>query len=311
MKIGYIGLGKMGCNMVTRLIEKKYDVVAYDVSVDARDEARKIGAQATDSIQELVNSLKTLRLIWIMVPHKVVDVVLGEIVPLLDRGDTIIDSGNSNYKDSMRRATEAKARGIAFLDAGVSGGPDGARRGACIMVGGERLVFDKFESLFRDLAVPDGYGYMGKNGAGHFVKMVHNGIEYGMMQAIAEGFSIMKKSDFGLDLTRVTDVYSHKSVIESRLVGWLKNAYEQSGEGLDGISGKVAHSGEGKWTVEAARELDIPAPIIEGALRFRKESQENPSYTGQIISALRNQFGGHDVSNAKKKGGGSDPTLLT
>ena len=188
---------------------------------------------------------------------------------------------------------------MTFLDAGVSGGPAGARNGACIMVGGRKEVFQKFEALFRDLSVPGGYGYMGKTGAGHFVKMVHNGIEYGMMQALAEGFAIMKASDFGLELTRITDVYNHKSVIESRLVGWLQSAFQQYGEDLADISGSAAQSGEGMWTVEAGKELGVPTPVIQGALEFRIQSQNNPSYTGKLISAMRNQFGGHEVKEKK------------
>jgi len=195
----------------------------------------------------------------------------------------------------MRRGRELEGRGIDFLDAGTSGGPAGARTGACIMVGGKRSVYEKFEQLFRDLSADKGYGYMGKSGAGHFVKMVHNGIEYGMMQALAEGFAVMKESSFELDLAKIADLYNHQSVITSRLVGWLENAYEQHGADLKGISGTAAQSGEGMWTVEAAKELGIPVPVIEGALSFRLASEEKPSYTGKIISALRNQFGGHEA----------------
>jgi 6-phosphogluconate dehydrogenase len=195
----------------------------------------------------------------------------------------------------MRRARELEEKGIHFLDVGVSGGPRVARNGACIMVGGRKEIFKRFKSLFRDLSVRGGYGYMGKPGAGHFVKMVHNGIEYGMMQALAEGFAVMKDSPFDLDLNKVAEIYNHRSVIESRLVDWLKKAFEQYGEDLNEISGSVSHSGEGVWTVEAAKEFGIPIPIIEGALNFRIESQNNPTYTGKILSALRNQFGGHEV----------------
>jgi 6-phosphogluconate dehydrogenase len=234
-----------------------------------------------------------------MVPHQAVDAVLDEIVPFLAQGDTIIDGGNSPYKESIRRSRELQARGIDFLDAGVSGGPAGARTGACIMVGGRREVYQRFEKLFQDLSADRGYGYMGTSGAGHFVKMVHNGIEYGMMQALAEGFSIMKRSAFDLDLTRIADLYNHKSVIESRLVGWLKNAYEQYGRDLDGISGSAAQSGEGRWTVDAANELGVPTPVIKGALDFRLESQNRPSYAGKVISVLRNQFGGHEAKEKR------------
>jgi 6-phosphogluconate dehydrogenase len=201
----------------------------------------------------------------------------------------------------MRRAKELEGKDIDFLDAGVSGGPGGARAGACIMVGGKEAVYRMYENLFRDLAVNNGYAYLGRSGAGHFVKMVHNGIEYGMMQALAEGVAVMKASPFNLDLEKVADLYNHRSVIESRLVGWLKRAYEQSGPELKDISGSVAQSGEGMWTVDAAKELGIRVPIIQGALDFRLQSQKNPSYTGKVVSALRHQFGGHEVKEKNKE----------
>jgi 6-phosphogluconate dehydrogenase len=299
MKLGYIGLGKMGANMVERLLEKRHRVVAFDRNADAMTAAKNKGAQTADNLTSLVATLASPRLVWVMVPYQAVDVVLKELTPHLTKGDTVIDGGNSPYKDSIRRSKELEAGGIDFLDAGVSGGPAGARNGACIMVGGRKVVFQKFEALFRDLSVPGGYGYMGKAGAGHFVKMVHNGIEYGMIQALAEGFAIMKASDFGLELTRITDVYNHKSVIESRLVGWLQSAFQQYGEDLAVISGSAAQSGEGMWTVEAGKELGVPTPVIQGALEFRMESQNNPSYTGKLISAMRNQFGGHEVKEKR------------
>ena len=299
MKLGYIGLGKMGANMVERFLEKGHEVVAYDRNEDAVKAAKNKGAQAAGSLAALIAALPLPRLVWIMVPYQAVDSVLKELTPLLVMGDVVVDGGNSPYKESIRRAKELEARGIGFLDVGVSGGPAGARNGACIMVGGKKELFQKFETVFRDLTVPDGYGYLGRAGAGHFVKMVHNGIEYGMMQALAEGFAIMKASDFGLDLAKITVVYNHKSVIESRLVGWLQNAFERYGEDLKDITGSDAQSGEGMWTVEAGKELGIPTPIIQGALDFRIRSQQNPSYTGKLISAMRNQFGGHDVK-AKK-----------
>jgi 6-phosphogluconate dehydrogenase len=299
MQLGYIGLGKMGANMVERLLEKRHRVVAFDRSADAMTAVKNKGAQTADTLAGLVAAVSSPRLVWIMVPHQAVDAVLRELTSHLTKGDTVVDGGNSPYKDSIRRSKELESKGIDFLDAGVSGGPAGARSGACIMVGGRKEVFQKLEALFRDLSVPGGYGYMGRAGAGHFVKMVHNGIEYGMMQALAEGFAIMKASDFGLELTRITDVYNHRSVIESRLVGWLQSAFQQYGEDLADISGSAAQSGEGKWTVEAGKELGIPTPVIQGALEFRMQSQNNPSYTGKLISAMRNQFGGHEVKEKK------------
>ncbi len=295
MKLGYIGLGKMGFNMVERLLEKGYQVVAFNKSPEPVRRIAERGAQPAESLRALAAALAPPRIVWIMVPHQAVDTVLNDLVPLLERGDTVIDGGNSPYKESIRRGRELEARGIDYLDAGVSGGPSGARNGACIMVGGRKEIFDRHEHLFRELSTINGYGYMGGSGAGHFVKMVHNGIEYGMMQALAEGFAVMKASGFDLNLAKIADLYNHKSVIESRLVGWLKNAYELHGMELTGISGSAMQSGEGMWTVEVAKELGVPAPVIEGALAFRLQSQKNPSYTGKIISALRNEFGGHEA----------------
>jgi len=299
MKLGYVGLGKMGFNMVERLLEKGHDVVAFDRNADAVQEVKNKGGRPADTLASLVAALPPSRLVWLMVPHQAVDIVLKELAPLLARGDVVVDGGNSPYKETIRRARELEARGIDFLDAGVSGGPAGARNGACIMAGGRKEAYQKCEALFSDLAVPGGLGYMGRSGAGHFVKMVHNGIEYGMMQALAEGFAVMKASDFRLDLTKIADVYNHRSVIESRLVGWLESAFLQYGEDLAEISGSTAQSGEGLWTVEAGKELGVPTPIIGAALDFRTRSQEHPSYTGKVLSAMRNQFGGHEVKVKK------------
>lgn len=295
MELGYVGLGKMGYNMVQRLLEKGHRVVVYNRNPEPAQKIAQEGARPAESFPALVAGLRPPRLVWLMVPYQAVDEVLQGMAPHFQRGDTVIDGGNSPYKESMRRSRMLEEKGIDFLDAGVSGGPGGARSGACIMVGGKQEVFRKFESLFRDLSAESGYAYLGGSGAGHFVKMAHNGIEYGMMQALAEGFAVMKASGLNLDLARTADLYNHRSVIESRLVGWLRSAFEQHGENLDGISGAVAQSGEGLWTVEAARELGVPAPVIEAALDFRTRSQSNPSYTGKIVSALRNQFGRHEV----------------
>ena len=299
MKLGYIGLGKMGLNMVERLLEKGHQVIAFDRNSGAMAEARGSGAMTAPSIAGVVDALPQPRFIWIMVPYQAVDAVLKELVPLLKDGDTVIDGGNSPYKESIRRYDELATKGVDFLDAGVSGGPAGARKGACIMVGGKQEVFRRHERLFADLSVENGYGYMGPAGAGHFVKMVHNGIEYGMMQALAEGFSVLKAAPFGLDLAKIADLYDHASVIESRLVGWLKAAYERYGEELRDVSGTVAQSGEGAWTVEAGRELGVPTQVIEDALRFRLHSREIPTYTGQVLSALRNQFGGMTCAGSR------------
>ncbi len=295
MKLGYIGLGKMGHNMVERLVKKGHEVFAFDIDEDARRAAEKSGAKIAVTLSELVGKLDTPKNIWIMVPHQTVDDVLSELVPFLVDGDTVIDGGNSPYKESMRRAGGFESTGINFVDVGVSGGPAGAREGACVMVGVDKEDFEALEPLFRDLAAPGAYGYMGTHGAGHFVKMVHNGIEYGMMQAIAEGFAMMEKSGFGLNLEKIAGLYSHRSVVESRLVEWLKEGFEEFGQEMEGISGSVGASGEGEWTVEAARDLGVPAKVIEDAFAFRVASQDNPSYTGKLLQAMRNRFGGHSA----------------
>lgn len=299
-KIAYIGLGKMGRGMVSRLLKNNWEVLAFDPSDEAREKAASAGATVFHSMDALHKTYEGRhRLFWLMVPHFAVDAVLEDLMPLLHKGDVVIDGGNSNYKKTIEHAALLKERDIQFMDVGVSGGPGGAQNGACCMIGGDKKLFDEYEELFRDISSPEAYGYMGGIGAGHFVKMVHNGIEYGMMQAIGEGFEVMKQAkDFNINLSEVARVYNHQSVIESRLVGWLQKAYAQWGENLDDISGTVSHSGEGQWTVETAHELEVPVPVIEAALTFREASLENPSYTGQVVSALRNQFGGHEV---KKK----------
>jgi len=302
-KLAYIGLGKMGLGMVERLMKAGWEIHAFDPSEEAREKAHTAGATVHGAITEL-SDLYTdeKRVFWLMVPHWAVDAVLEELLPLLNEGDLIIDGGNSNYKKTIEHALLAEEKGIDYMDVGVSGGPGGAKDGACCMIGGELKLFQKHENLFKDISAPSAYGYMGQVGAGHFVKMVHNGIEYGMMQAIGEGFEVMKKAkDFDIDLTEVARVYNNKSVIESRLVGWLHKAYQDWGEDLDEISGTVSHSGEGQWTVETAHELEVPAPVIEASLVFREASLDNPSYTGQVVSALRNQFGGHEVKKKDKE----------
>ncbi|MEI7511279.1 MAG: decarboxylating 6-phosphogluconate dehydrogenase [Candidatus Peregrinibacteria bacterium] len=295
MKLGYIGLGKMGLGMVELLLEKKHDIIAYAPSTSSQQKASAVGATAVSSLAELVHDLPTPRTVWLMVPHKAVDGVLEELIPLLNAGDTIIEGGNSPYKETIRRAKEIEAKNIRFLDIGVSGGPSGARNGACLMIGGKKDLYEEYIPLFQDIAAEGAYSYLGKSGAGHFVKMVHNGIEYGMMQAIGEGFEVLKKSDFALDLQEVCHIYNRQSVITSRLTQWLEKAFHEYGTDLNGISGSIAQSGEGLWTLETAQELGIPVPIIEGSVNFRKQSEGNPSFTGQVVSALRNQFGGHEV----------------
>lgn len=306
MKLGYIGLGKMGYNMVERLLEKGHSVVAYDTNDEAVSEIEEQGAVGVSSLEALVTKTRELDpenpiTLWLMIPWKFVDATLKELTEYLQEGDVVIDGGNSPYTETIRRSEELAGKGIRFMDVGVSGGPEGARFGACLMIGGEEDLYAKYEDLFKDLSVPEGYGHMGAVGTGHYVKMVHNGIEYGMMQAIGEGFGLMRKSgEFKIDLTEVARVYNKGSVIQSSLVQWLHDAYEQDGEDLERISGEISHSGEGQWTVEAAEREGIKLPIIEGSLQFRKDSEGNPSYIGQVVSALRNQFGGHNVDKSSQ-----------
>jgi len=295
--IGYIGLGKMGSNMVERLCETGHTVSAYDPNESARATLENIpNATAYKSYQEVIDSLPAgQKTIWIMVPSSVTGQVINDIGELLNKSDLIIDGGNTNYQQTLEHAKSTHEKEIEFMDVGVSGGPAGARSGACMMIGGKEDYFKKLEPLFVDLCVLDGYAYMGKSGSGHFVKMIHNGIEYGMMQSIAEGFNLLKQSDFNLDLTVVADVYGHGSVISSSLIDWLHKGFQTYGEDLKEVSGQVSHSGEGEWTVKYAKEINQPVPIIAKSLQFRKDSTGNPSYIGKVVSTLRNMFGGHTV----------------
>ncbi len=314
-EIGIVGLGKMGANIARHLAEKGWDVHAWNRTTAVADSLAREGIKPARSVRELVEKLPSPKLVWVMLPASaqavadkpalspVDEIIFGNngLIKLLKKGDTIIDGGNSFFEDSIRRAKQLKKFGIRFLDVGTSGGPGGARNGACLMIGGEKKDFEYWEPLFYDLALRDGYGYMGKAGAGHFVKMVHNGIEYGMMQAIAEGFAVVKKSKLSPDLKRVARVYGRGSVITSRLIDWLRDSFEEYGDNLKTVSGTVAHTGEGEWTVKTAKKLGVPVKIIEDSFKFRVYSEKHPSYTGQILSALRNQFGGHSIETKKKK----------
>lgn len=298
-KIGFIGLGKMGKNMVERLLERNWQIVVYDKDEKARKELAKNGAIKAETIKDLVENLSRPRVVWLMVPANVVEEVLfgdGGLVIFLEKGDIVVDGGNSFYLNSVRREKKFTKRGIEFVDVGVSGGPKGAREGACLMVGGKKEIFEELKPLFKDIATKDGVRFFEGAGAGHFVKMVHNGIEYGMMQAIAEGFNLMQKSSYKLDLEKVAEIYSHGSVIESRLIKWLKKAFEERGQSLKEVSPKVGHTGEGEWLVKTAKKLKVPLKIIEESLKFRILSGKNPSYIGKILSALREQFGCHKVT---------------
>ncbi len=296
-QIGIIGLGKMGAGLARRLmVDRGWKVVGYNRTMSVAEEMKAEGLVPAQTIPNLVHQLQVPRVVWLMVPAgSAVDAQIDELIPLLAPGDTVIDGGNSNYKDAKARAERLSVHGIAYMDVGTSGGPGGARKGASLMIGGKQEDFDRLEYLFMDLAGPGSYQFFPGFGAGHFVKMVHNGIEYGMMQALAEGVAVLKSVDFKLDLSKVADIYNHGSVIESRLVGWLEGALKLHGPNLDGVTGSVAHTGEGQWTVDAADLLGVKADIIRRSLEFRKESATNPSYTGQVLSALREQFGGHAI----------------
>lgn len=296
-QIGIVGLGKMGKNIAIRLKRKGWDVVAYNRTAEVTKSIEQDGIHGAYSLKKLVQKLKKPRIVWVMLPAgKPLDDVLfgrGGLSSLLQPGDTIIDGSNSYYEDTKKRYKKASVKKIQYVDVGVSGGPGGALEGACLMVGGDQKLFRKLEGLYLDMATYGGIQFFNGSGAGHFVKMVHNGIEYGMMQAIAEGFAINRKSEYSLDLHKVAAVYNRGSVIESRLLGWLKNALELYGNDLKEVSGSVKQTGEGKWTVETAKKMKIPVPVIEESVTFRTRSEKKPSYTGKILSALRNQFGGH------------------
>jgi glucose-6-phosphate 1-dehydrogenase len=296
-QVGIVGLGKMGAGLATQLLENNWQVVGYNRSPEPRARLAELGLKSADSARALVEQLAMPRVIWLMLPAGVVvdDFLFGEqgLAALLEPGDTVIDGGNSYYKDAALRAKKLKERGINFIDAGISGGPAGARYGACLMIGGEEATYQQLEPLFKAVSLPGAYQWFNGIGAGHFVKMIHNGIEYGMMQAIAEGFAVLKAASYELDLRDVATIYNNGSVIESRLVGWLKQAFVLHGPALADVTSTIAHTGEGAWTVEAAKELNIPAKIIEASLQFRIDSAKDPSYAGKVVSALRGQFGGH------------------
>ncbi len=292
-EIGFVGLGRMGLNMTTHLVEEGYRVVGYNRSDAPRAEAEKVGIEVVASLSELVSVLPEPRVVWLMVPSSAVDTVLTELTPLLASGDTIIDGGNSFYKDSIRRHAELKTKDLNFLDCGTSGGMTGARHGASIMVGGGVDVFSDHEHIFKALAAKDGYARVGKEGAGHFVKMIHNGIEYGMMGAIAEGMTVLHEheDEFGIDLRAVLKPYEHESIITSKLVSWLREAYEEGQ--IDAIKGEVPQ-GETEFEMEHITTLG-DVKVLEAALAQRKKTREQESYLGKLVAAMRNQFGGHKV----------------
>lgn len=308
MQIGFIGLGKMGKGMVLNALEKDVAVVAWNRSPEPLQEVTAAGATPASSISDLLSKLPAPRMILLMLPAgEVTDQFIDELKPQLKKGDLIVDCANSFYKDTLRRNNDLNSLGIHFMDCGTSGGPGGARNGACLMIGGLVEDYARFEPLAKLLSATDAYKHLGPTGAGHFAKMVHNGIEYGMMEALAEGAAVLKASEFAFDLVRVMDIYNHQSVVTSRLVGWLKSALELD-PNLDKISSTIGSGGgggqrilgEADWTVEAAREQGIDAPVIEDAIKIREDSSKAEEASGngfrnKAVSAMRGQFGHHAV----------------
>ncbi|WP_100487865.1 phosphogluconate dehydrogenase (NAD(+)-dependent, decarboxylating) [Sporolactobacillus pectinivorans] len=296
MQIGLVGLGKMGFNLALNMADHGFQVHAFDLSAEAVQKAAdKEGIEGFSSLKDLVGSLTKPRVFWMMVPAGApTEQTLFSLIDLLDKDDMILDGGNSKYTDSLRRYQLCQTKNISFMDVGTSGGMSGARNGACVMVGGDRKTFDYLEPLFRAIAVEDGYLYTGKAGSGHFLKMVHNGVEYGMMQSIAEGFEVLQKSEFDYDNEAVAKVWNHGSVIRSWLIELLEDAFSKD-ENLEQLSGIMASSGEGKWTLETALDMQVPTPVIALSLLMRYRSLESDTFSGKIVAALRNEFGGHAV----------------
>ena len=289
MELGMVGLGRMGSGMTDRLTLAGHDVKSYDPKVES----------TAGSLAELVDQLEPPRHVWLMVPAgAVTEATFREALALLDPGDALVDGGNSNFRESQRRAAEAGGRGVHFLDVGVSGGIWGLREGFALMAGGDPEPVERLGPIFEALAPEGGFAHVGPSGAGHFVKMVHNGIEYGLMQAYAEGFELMEASEFDLDLAAVADVWRHGSVVRSWLLDLLTTALEKDGR-LEGIRGFVEDSGEGRWTVEQAIESAVPLPVITAALYARFASRQEESFAAKVNAALRNQFGGHAVRESK------------
>jgi len=292
MQLGMIGLGRMGSNMTKRLEERGHELKTYDPQVDS----------TAATLEELRDQLSAPRTFWMMVPAgAITEQTFQTLIAIAEAGDVIVDGGNSNFHDSQRRYAEAKERGVNFVDAGVSGGVWGLANGYCLMVGGDDDAVAQVEPVFRDLAPEDGYAHVGASGAGHFTKMVHNGIEYGLMQAYAEGFAVMEKSEFGLDLHEIAGIWRYGSVVRSWLLDLLHSAFEEEGTHLEKIRGYVEDSGEGRWTIAEAIAEDVPVPVITAALFARFASREDESFAAKVNAALRNQFGGHAVKAAAVK----------
>lgn len=299
MRIGLIGLGRMGYNLALNAKDKGHELVVFNRTIEKVKEAEQEGLIGAYSLEELVQKLEGRKIIWLMVPSgNAVDEMLQKLLPLLNKHDIVIDGGNSNYKDTLRRYNELKSKGIDFVDIGTSGGIEGARNGACTMIGAEVDVFEYIEPFIKDISIENGYLYTGANGSGHFVKMVHNGIEYGMMQAIAEGFEILEKSQFNLDFEKVAKVWNNGSVIRGWLMELSEKAFKKDPH-LEGIKGVMYSSGEGLWTVQEALDLKVPATVITQSLLMRYRSEQEDTFSGKVVAALRNEFGGHETKKNK------------
>jgi 6-phosphogluconate dehydrogenase len=298
MQLAMIGLGRMGGNMVQRLLQGGQQVVVFDQTAAAMKPHVAMGANGAKDLADLCGQLQTPRVVWVMVPAgAAVENTIDQLLPGLSRGDIIIDGGNSNYKDSIRRAARLKEKGLEFIDAGTSGGIWGLKIGYCLMIGASPEAFKHCEPIFKTLAPTDGYAHVGPPGAGHYVKMIHNGIEYGMLQAYAEGYEILHGSkDFKLDLRQISAVWNRGSVVRSWLNELAERAFAKDTE-LAALKGYVEDSGEGRWTVQEAIDLDVPAPVITLSLLTRFRSRQSDSFGAKVIAALRNEFGGHAVKS--------------
>lgn len=295
MQIGLVGLGKMGFNLALNIHSKKHEVIAFDLNEASVKSIGEKGIRTASSLEGLLSSFTGKKVIWLMIPAgNAVDQTIQLLKKDLKAGDIVIDGGNSFYKDSIRRSEELAAIGVDFLDCGTSGGTDGALHGVCAMIGGKKEAFDHCSKLFYEISVKDGCLYCGPSGSGHFVKMIHNGIEYGMMQAIAEGFEVMHKSNFNLNLKDVAKVWNHGSVVRSWLMELTENALSKDPK-LESIKGVMHSSGEGKWTLDTAMEHQIATPVIALSLLMRYRSLQEDTFSGKIVAALRNEFGGHAV----------------
>lgn len=295
MQIGVVGLGKMGFNLSLNLHRNFFQVLAYDINEETRNNLAQKGVATYNSLKELTAAQTDRKVVWLMVPSgKIVDDTIASLSGLLNKGDIIIDGGNSNYKDSVRRFKDLEEKGIDFLDCGTSGGVSGALNGVCAMVGGKREVFDFCEPVFRAISVPDGYLFCGEPGSGHFVKMVHNGIEYGMMQSIAEGFELMHHSEYQFDNEAVAKLWNNGSVIRGWLMELMQDAFSKD-DNLSKIRGVMHSSGEGRWMLETALEKSVATPVVALSLLMRYRSQQEDTFSGKVVAALRNEFGGHAV----------------